>query len=186
MIYAGIGSRKTPEFVLGFMESLANGLWLEEGAILRSGRAPGADQAFESGADMNAGTAEIYLPWPKFELQAQNVKPTLTEPTEEAFVIASKYHPSWPYLTYSVQKLMARNSHQILGEDLNTPADFVLCWTPGKHLTGSERGAGGTGQALRIAYDLGIEVFNLSIPAHQQQWDKWLMKGGPCPAKTSE
>ena len=50
---------------------------------------------------------------------------------------------------------MARNCHQVLGQDLKTPVDFIVCWTK----DGGE--SGGTGQALRIARDLNIPVYNL-------------------------
>ncbi len=44
---------------------------------------------------------------------------------------------------------------QVLGSDLETPVSFVVCWTIGGKISG------GTGQALRIAKDLGIPIFNL-------------------------
>ena len=49
---------------------------------------------------------------------------------------------------------MARNGYQILGKDLKTPVRFVICYTPN-----GDR-IGGTAQALRIAMDLKIPVFN--------------------------
>ena len=54
-----------------------------------------------------------------------------------------------------VTKLMARNCYQVLGEDLKSPVDMIICWTP------DGKAAGGTGQALRIANDNDIPVFNL-------------------------
>ena len=71
-----------------------------------------------------------------------------------AFEIASKYHPRWNYLSQGAKFLQARNSHQILGWDLNTPSDFVICWTKGG------KGQGGTGQALRLARDYNIPIFD--------------------------
>jgi hypothetical protein len=50
---------------------------------------------------------------------------------------------------------MARNAMQILGEDLQTPTEFVIAWT----IDG--RDSGGTGQALRMADYYGIPIFNL-------------------------
>lgn len=52
------------------------------------------------------------------------------------------------------KKLQARNSHQVLGLDLNTPSDFIICWTKGG------KGIGGTGQALRIAKAYNIPIFD--------------------------
>ncbi len=56
---------------------------------------------------------------------------------------------------------MARNCYQVLGEDLSTPVDFVVCWTPDGAESETSRKTGGTGQAIRIAADLGIRVYNL-------------------------
>jgi hypothetical protein len=53
--------------------------------------------------------------------------------------------------------MMARNCYQMLGLDLKTPVEFVICWTP------QGKGAGGTGQALRIARDLKIPIYDLGL-----------------------
>ena len=75
----------------------------------------------------------------------------------EAFEIAKKYHPSWTSCTHGAKKLHARNVCQILGQDLKTPSDLVICWTPGGQLKG------GTATALRIAKDYGIKIENLGL-----------------------
>lgn len=54
---------------------------------------------------------------------------------------------------------MARNAMQVLGPRLDAPADLVVAYTPGGAVTG------GTGQALRMAGDIGIPVRNLGDPA---------------------
>jgi hypothetical protein len=69
--------------------------------------------------------------------------------------IARKYHPAWNNLSHAAKKLMTRNTFQILGYDLNTPVSVVVCWTLGGRIQG------GTGQALRIAKDMNIPIFNL-------------------------
>lgn len=152
--YAGIGSRMTPAEVLAYMEGLAGRL-RNEGWWLRSGHAPGADQAFERGA---GPVAQVYTPWPFFESGVRMVADELyANPTPEAHEHAAAYHPHWYSLKPGAKKLMARNSHQVLGYDLRTPVRFLVCWTPGA------RGEGGTGQAIRIARDLGIPVFDLAV-----------------------
>lgn len=143
--YAGIGSRETPQEFLELFTRVAKYLSLNA-CILRSGGAKGSDKAFELGAT----NKEIYLPWKGFEgndsdLIVENVK---------AFEIAEKYHPRWNYLSQGAKRLQARNSHQILGWNLESPSDFVICWTKGG------KGNGGTGQAIRIAKDNNIPVFD--------------------------
>jgi hypothetical protein len=147
--YAGIGSRETPKEVCEIFETLAE--WLSKhGYILRSGHAAGADQAFERGCDRAGGQKEIYLPWKGFE--GSNSTHILTN--QEAYTIAEQFHPYWSNLSEGAKKLQARNSHQVLGENLNTPSAFIVCWTK----NGS--GKGGTGQALRIAKHYGIPILD--------------------------
>lgn len=143
--YAGIGSRETPQEFLDLFTKVAKYLSTKD-CVLRSGGAKGSDKAFELGAT----NKEIYLPWKGFEGNNSN----LIVEDEKAFEIAAKYHPRWNYLSQGARRLQARNSHQILGWDLNSPSDFVICWTKGG------KGNGGTGQALRIARDYKIPVFD--------------------------
>ena len=80
--------------------------------------------------------------------------------------LTSKYHPNWKNLKEYVKILMARNANQVLGNDLITPSEFVLCWTPDGAESPKQRSrdTGGTGQAISIAYDHGIPVINMKNP----------------------
>lgn len=147
--YTGIGSRETPKEFLNLFSRVARYL-ASEGAILRSGHAPGADTSFEVGCDSIKGNKEIYLPWKEF----QGSTSTLIVRDRRAFEIAKRFHFNWDRLSQGKQKLHARNSHQVLGQDLNTPSKFIICWTRGGE------GQGGTGQALRIAEKYDIPVFD--------------------------
>jgi hypothetical protein len=144
--YAGIGSRETPielkEKIKIIVEYL-NGL----DYTLRSGAAPGADTFFEEYTNRK----EIFLPWRDFNGNDSQ----LYTPTKESFEMAAKYHPNWGRLSIGARKLMARNCHQVLGQDLKTPVKFIVCWTKDGGATG------GTGQAIRMANDLNIPVYNL-------------------------
>ena len=74
-----------------------------------------------------------------------------------AFEIAENFHPNWGRLSQGAQKLQARNSHQVLGQNLETPSSFIVCWTEGG------KGSGGTGQAIRIAKHHGIKVIDFGV-----------------------
>jgi hypothetical protein len=152
-IYAGIGSRSVPEDVAEQMLKL--GVQLAElGYILRSGGADGSDITFEVGSDGGKGTKEIYLPWRGFN-NNNGIDSTKLASYEKAKILAEKYHPGWKYLNEVSRKFHTRNVYQILGESLNDPVDFVICYTwDGKP-------SGGTGQAMRIAYDMDIPIYNL-------------------------
>jgi hypothetical protein len=144
--YAGIGSRETPIELKEKIKIIVEHL-NQKGYILRSGGAEGADSFFEEFADKK----EIYLPWRGFN----GNQSLLFNPSTEAFLMAEEYHPNFKMLSYGVKKLMARNCHQVLGQDLKTPVDFIVCWTKNGNING------GTGQALRIAKKLNIPVYNL-------------------------
>lgn len=160
---AGIGSRETPDDILDIMYEFAADA-AEAGYTLRSGGAPGADTAFELGCSSMLGPKEIFLPWPRFN---QNTSNYTTAPVK-AFQIAAEHHPFWHNLKYTTKKLMARNTLQVLGQKLDDPVKFVVCWTPDGSLNGISRESGGTGQALRIADAYGIPVFNLQRDDHRE------------------
>lgn len=146
--YTGIGSRRTPEDICDLMTKTARYLYFK-GYTLRSGGAIGADSAFEIGAGEKK---EIFLPWKGFN---DNTSELYNIP-EEAYKIAAKFHPVWDNLKDYVKQVHARNSCQVLGKDLKTPSDFVICWTPKAKMKG------GTAQAIRIAIAYDIPVFNLA------------------------
>ena len=153
--YAGIGARDTPDDVLQKMRIVAQTLATK--AVLRSGGARGADSAFYQGyvqAGSPDGQLEIYLPQQTFNGFVCDGKSVFGPPTKEARAIAREYHPNWPNLGCLGRDFMARNAYQVLGYDLNTPTTFIICWTKDGKVVG------GTGQALRMAEDLGIPVLN--------------------------
>lgn len=159
--YTGIGSRKTPGNIIGTMRAIARDLD-QAGFTLRSGHADGADKAFESGC--SAYHKEIYLPWPNFNYARPNQLGHIVmddlpmDIQHEAQRLAAEYHPNWAACNSDARKLHTRNIPQVLGQDLNTPSKFIVCWTP----NGS--GSGGTGQALRIAKSYNIPIFDLGSP----------------------
>jgi len=150
--YAGIGSRETPPGIEPLIEEVCL-LLNKMGFTMRSGAAPGADSVFEKYSEKK----EIYLPWKGFN---NNESPLFLESFDSLIIdeskeLARKYHPNWKNLSQAGQKLMIRNSFQVLGKDLKTHSDFIVCWTLGGGIKG------GTGQAMRIAKANEIPIFNL-------------------------
>lgn len=149
--YAGVGSRETPVPVLDQMRHLATKL-AQEGWVLRSGGAPGADTAFERGAWPDC---RVYLPWAGFEGRDGIV----CGDSLALAKIAAEFHPVWDKLRQGAKKLMTRNVAQVLGYwEEDVPSSFIVCWTPGG------KGGGGTGQAIRIARAYDVPVFDLAKP----------------------
>lgn len=167
--YAGIGARKTPAEVLALMERVARRL-AARGYTLRSGGAEGADSAFEAGADAK----EIYLPWRGFRNNASELFDLKNG--SQAAAIASKHHPAWANLSQGEKKLHTRNVFQVLGQGLNQPADFVLCWTPDGAESAAQRSrnTGGTGMAIAIATEFNVPVFNMANPGSLDRLSQFL------------
>lgn len=173
--WAGVGSRQTPADVIALMTRIARRM-AELGHTLRSGAAPGADTAFESGHREVCGAErlEIYLPWRGFEGRQDGVM--RDHPSLRAEAIAARLHPGWARLTRGARLLHARNSHQVLGSELDYAASFILCWTPDGATVARETSAktGGTGQAVRVAGWADVPVHNLQREDHRRAWERWL------------
>ena len=71
--------------------------------------------------------------------------------------IASEVHPAWDRCNDWARGMHSRNCHQILGYDLQSPVDAVICWTPDGAVVG------GTATALKLAMKCDIPVFNLGV-----------------------
>lgn len=148
MIIAGIGSRETPPEVLRTLTYAGSALAMQ-GHRGSSGGAKGADAAFEAGY---INTPQLLTSW-----RAQQSTPAALE-------LASRYHPAWDRCSEYAKMLHARNGFIVLGADLNSPVDAIICWTVGGQIKG------GTGQALRIALDWHIPVFNLAVTPLEEMW----------------
>ena len=162
-VYAGVGKRMVPQAVLRECRRLGEYL-AKLGWTLRSGGADGCDLAFEVGCDLVNGDKEIYLVerlHSKLSNWAEEMKinPRPEGRTFEisplAYDIAMEHHPVPDRLGYYAKQLMARNSHIVLGADLQSPVDMLVCY-----LYPSAR-HGGTKQSVRLANHYGIPVFNL-------------------------
>jgi hypothetical protein len=178
-VYAGIGSRRTPPEVCSVFANLAGRLG-QAGWTLRSGRAEGADSAFECGARNVRGPCEIFLP--------EDLRPLSVRHGDEVHrwtymdevigsvlgckIIARLLHPNGKNLSPQALELHARNTYQIIGQNLNSPVQFVVCWTEGG------RGEGGTGQALRLAKMLNIHIIDYGSTTKEIDW--WAMNDYIC------
>lgn len=149
--YAGIGSRETPVPICDQMTRIAQYL-ARNGYTLYSGGAERADDAFIKGTNDRI----VFTP---NRIYRGYVGQT---PEQLAFRIAKAHHPAWHKLSDFSTKLMARNSHIILGPDLKSHVRFVVAYAPV-----NEKGEpqGGTAQGLRIAKAYKIPAFNFNDKA---------------------
>ena len=150
--FTGIGSRATPKSLIPKIEELCEEL-TDLNFVLRSGGAMGADSFWEEAYDKFGGTKQIYLPWQGFNDNLSD----LFKVSENALKLAEKYHPNWNRVGQKARLLLGRNSHEVLGRKLIHPSSFVICWTPNGQIIG------GTGQAIRLAQDFRIPIYNLAL-----------------------
>jgi len=134
--YSGIGSRKTPEDMCHNLTLIAASLNIR-GYRLRSGGAEGADKAFGVGAN----DPIVFRP---------------KHATAAAIEVAKAFHPAWHMCNDYVRSLHGRNAQIILGEKLDEPSKFVLCWTPNEN-------SGGTSLGIRIARHYKVPVYNFAV-----------------------
>jgi hypothetical protein len=149
MTYAGIGSRSTDPKVKDTMTKVAKyleelGYTLNTGVTFK-GKEEGADAAFSRGAKKK----NLFSP----ENQGNR---------EKEQDIAKEIHPSPKNLKPGALKLMARNTNQVFGDNLDTPVDFVIFWA--KETDNPLRPKGGTGQAVEMARRKGIPTINMDSP----------------------
>jgi hypothetical protein len=158
-IYAGIGSRETPDNILKIMTQCAV-LLAHDGFICSTGGAIGADQAFAQGSNVAGGTTHLHLPWKSYEeewvnsLEGDNRLYVLAKHDVDAYHSVETYHPSYDKIQdkRGVIALHARNYNIITKPER---VKFIICWTKDAEYSG------GTAQAMRIADDLDIPIYNL-------------------------
>lgn len=171
--FTGIGSTEPDQKTFDTGVAIGTLISYVFGIGLRSGRAPGMDQAFQRGVE--AGNAqremrgiplaelEIYLPWKTFEIGNQNTSQDNAiwkyENNDLAKEICSTIHPIYDKLTDAQRMFHHRNIYQALGKDLKSPSLFLLyAAEDDKH--GLPKG--GTRTATKCIKDRGIPVLNIT------------------------
>ena len=97
--------------------------------------------------------------------------------TAEAMKISAKYHPKWHLCSDFAKKLHGRNAFQVLGADLKTPSNFLICWTVDACQTHADRTieTGGTGTARSaFADNYNVKIGNLANPVALKKVLNWL------------
>lgn len=166
---ACIGSQETPQLVLDWMIETAAKL-LRAGYEIRSGNAPGADQAWAAGANtIDPTKVTLCLPWESFEVVAvhpNNVVRIINSKHQRYFDAVRDTHPNFGRLSAASLLLHARNAMIVDG------AHCVLgALNPGK------QGGGGTGGAFRMAQRQGIVTFNVADVFARQMIEDRLIAG---------
>lgn len=175
--YTLIGSRETPEKICESLRDYAYRL-KQLGYIGRSGGADGADQCLEDGCSQSGvlENCNIYLPWQGFNQKYDHnrgyIDTRKLNNYYKAKKIVSKIHFGWDVLKHGARALHTRNVYQVLGTDLNTPSDFVLCYAKPAGIRGYVQG--GTATAVSLAIEHGITVYNMIYESDIELFEKML------------
>lgn len=175
--YTAVGSRETPVDIQIHMMRVAKRL-RELEWVFRSGKAAGADAAFQVGAqthlraDYDGTFGEVYKPWKSFQTAPDSrtfdnedghtlwdwwdIDASKLPNWKEAQEIASNIHPAWDKLKTGAKALHSRNVYQVLGKDLNTPSKFLVCYSK----PSGQSVSGGTRTAYELARSYNIPCFN--------------------------
>jgi hypothetical protein len=141
--YTGVGSTQLPEEWEPKLRWIGQRL-ARAGYTLRSGRAKGADTAFETGCDIEKGRKEIFLPY---------------DVPDWAYEMVQEFVPltyDWRSFKEFTKTLLARDMQQVLGRDGDSPSEFLVCY-----VREGAKYCGGTGYAIRCARYHTIPVYNL-------------------------
>ncbi|MCC3722530.1 hypothetical protein [Staphylococcus haemolyticus] len=186
--YTGVGSRETPPEVISVMEDAAFRL-ARLGFTLRSGKAGGADEAFQVGMqkyyesldngkqeEYRTRLAEIYIPWDGFATDNDKLWDYWDYPLsyvdylmpEQKVVrdsLVEEIHPNFEALKKKrgAFALHSRNVHQVLGANVLEPRPSAFCLyyaSEDKH--GNPKG--GTATAVNLAKKYGVRTLNLNTP----------------------
>lgn len=158
--YSGVGSRETPPEVCTKMTRLATALEKCD-YKLRSGRARGADQAFESG--VSSMHNKIIYTNAFSDNGTIGIKSVGPDVRKRCIQLVSEVHPNFKALLKVEDSLLlhARNVLQVLGTNLDTPSKFTVCWTP------DGKTVGGTATAIRVSEMFNIPVINMGVPGYR-------------------
>lgn len=173
--FTGVGSRNITKKEFNNIIWISNHL-SSKGYTLRSGKARGADEAFQLGVEKfetdqafnkeaRIGYApEIYTPWNNFKTEGLSsfwdipLNDIDKDLVDEAKSIASRIHPAWGRCSQAAKKLHTRNVFQVLGRNLNNPSKFLLACSD-EDSNGDVKG--GTRTAWMIAKENNVPVFNV-------------------------
>lgn len=187
MFYTGIGSRDITATHEELICKLAKRIPVEY--TLRSGGATGSDMAFHRAAlsvdrSLSLPPHEIYLPWNglnnhygtgasgKYRSNHLSLSDIDSKLVEEATETASRIHFAWNFLSPASKLLHTRNIFQVLGRDLKTPSQFLVCMANYEDTKGTP--TGGTRTAWMLAKEYEIPCYNLMDIKQRQSFERML------------
>lgn len=165
--YAATGNKDCPPEILRKFEELAKMLETQ-GYTARIGGLEGIEETVEK----TQVKQELILPFKEFNQKQSK----FTWASERAFAIAKMFHPTFDSIKKGAQYFLAKNARLILGDKMNSPALFLICWTEDGAESAREKTSrtGFSGHPIAIASAIGIPIFNLGKPDAEQRLKLYL------------
>lgn len=170
--YVGIGNNDAPPEILQKMSLLSATLAAKGWTLRHTGDKDGAAVAFEQGA---GGQAEAYIAWKGFnDRQSEFIPPRNVHP--EVITLMKQYIPTFDNIKPGAHKVISRAVYAIIGKDLRSPAQFVVCWSADGAESAGEKTAktGFMGMPIALASNLKMPVFNLQKPDAMERLNRFL------------
>lgn len=160
--YACTGNEDAPPEIKAKFIEIAKMLE-NSGYTLRTGGMDGVEEMVENSVTKK----EVHLPFRDFNGKQSR----FTFNSDRAYAIAKKYHPTFDGLSKGVKCFLAKNARLILGNNMTSPALFLLTWTEDGATSSRDRTArtGFAGHAIAIAAGIGIPVINLARSDAEQK-----------------
>ena len=176
--WTGVGSRRSSPDNRPLMTAFAQAI-AAKGSVLRSGGAVGPDTWFEEGVP--PPLRRIYVPRASFDRhpRSEDIVPKNRHLMRwmRACSIAEGLHPLGRHMSQDLRELMGLSVFQVLGDDLKTPSQFLVCDAPEIVYDGEGRVVdvdGGTGMAVRVAVLYNVPVFHVAVPAHRARMEGFI------------
>lgn len=165
--YAVTGNPNPPDEILRKIERIVQKL-----DALEYTTRTGGMQGVEESAERSAKKLELLLPWRGFS----DKESKLTFTNERAVFVAKKFSSAYDGLKPAAQAFLAKNVRLVMGQQVNSPALFLIVWTEDGAEKASERNSrtGFAGHPISIANALGIPVFNLGKADAEERLNRYL------------
>ena len=167
--YAVMGNKEIPPKAMEDLIRITHKL-KELGFIHRTGIVEGVEEAI----DKAVYGGEVYLPWKGFGNRES--KNTFNSPLAKG--IAKKFAPNlnWETLKPAIQAFMAKNVRVLTGQNCNSLAMFLLCWSEDGAESATEKtfATGNLGHAISVAAAHRIPIFNLGKPDAEKRLYQFL------------
>ena len=147
-LYAGTGDRKTPLKIQNLLQNYIK-ILNERNYMLRTGSESGTQTFMKTLAD-------------KVEVM------DIPEANHLVYAANRSHYVLWSHNGNRVKKKYARDTLILLGDNLATPPEFLLCWC-------NINIKGGSVFSIRLAKEHNIPIYNIFREDHQEKFEEEIL-----------